>query len=111
MSQRFSQLKGDKEQCLVNLTDNLAIPLKKLTGKAGRPPGCRVRDNVHATHLVSDIGLVAHAVVMVHAVPLATETGLVAPGKAGVIATGKVHAALSALALAQVSTGAHPMSF
>ena len=105
MSQRFFQLKGDKEQCLVSLTDKLAIPLRKLIGKAGRLPGCRVRDKVHAVHLVSDVGLAAHAA------PLATDTGLVAPGMAGAIANGKVHAAPSVLALAQVCTGTHPMSF
>ena len=41
----------------------------------------------------------------------AADTGLVVPGMAGVIASGKVHTDPSALALAQVSTGTHPMSF
>ena len=46
----------------MNLTDNPALPLRKLTGKAGRLPGCPVRDKVRAAHLVSDVGLADQAV-------------------------------------------------
>src|SRR5205085_12315362 len=78
ISQRFSQLKGDAEQCLVNLTDNLAPPPRRLTEKAGRLPGCRVRNKAHAAHLVSDVGLVAHAVGKARAAHLVSDVDLVA---------------------------------
>src|SRR5260370_41983041 len=73
------------------------------TGKAGRLPGCQVRDKVHAAHLVSDVGLAAHEVGRVRAALSAPDSGLVVPGKAGVMA-------LSAPVLARVSIGASPMN-
>src|SRR5260370_25023092 len=72
------------EKCLVNLTGSQALPLRMRTGKAGRRPGCQVRDKVNAAHLVSDVGLVV-------------------PGKAGVMAP-------SATVLARVSIGASPIN-
>src|SRR5205807_9343941 len=94
---KFSQLKGDAEQCLVNLTDNPAPPLRKLTGKAGRLPGCPVRDVARVAHLVSDVGLAAQAVGRVRVAHLVTDTGLVVPGRAGTAG--------------RVNTGAHPRNF
>src|SRR5256885_16581238 len=67
----FSQLKGDQEQCLVDLTGDPAIPPRKRTGKAGRPPGCPVRERASAAHLVPDVDLAAHAAGEAHAVPSA----------------------------------------
>src|SRR5947209_6091111 len=61
ISRKFSQLKGDAEQCSVDSTDALVIPLRKRTGKVGRLPGCRVRDRVHVAHLVLDVDLAARA--------------------------------------------------
>src|SRR5215472_17637619 len=90
---KFSQLKGDEEQCLVDLPDNLALPRRKRTGKAGRLPGWHGKDKVLAAHLVTDVGLVALAA------PSVIDTGLVA------------HEVTLALAMAQVSTGAHPRNF
>src|SRR2546429_6772763 len=91
---RFSQLKGDAEQCLVNLTDNPAPPPRKLTGKAGRLPGCPVRDKARAAHLVSDVGLAARAVGRVRAAHLVTDVGLVVPGRAEAGTAGKVNTAV-----------------
>src|SRR5437588_12020779 len=88
---KFSQLKGDAEQCLVNLTDNLAPPPRKLTGKAGRLPGCPVRDKARAAHLVSDVGLVDQAVGRVRAAHLVSDVGLVVPGQAGAGTAGEVN--------------------
>src|SRR5437763_6944479 len=100
---RFSQLKGDAQQWLVNLTDNLSPPLRKLTGKAGRLPGCPVRETDHVAHLAMDADLVAH---VAGTAPLVIDM-------VGGITAGKVHADLSAsaLALAQVGTGVYPMNF
>src|SRR5579864_1461365 len=98
---KVHSLKGEKEQCLVKLADHLSLPLRKRTGKAGRLPGCRVRERANAARLVSGVGLAAIAAGKVRAVPLAL-------GKAGAIAVGKVHAAPSALVLAPVNTGAYP---
>src|SRR5436190_22670051 len=101
----FSQLKGDQEQCLVDLTGNPAIPQRKRTGKAGHPPGCRS----HAAHLVPDVALVAHAAGGVHAVPsaevLAAQEVSLAQGLAGVITAPSVEV------LVQDSTGVYPMRF
>src|SRR5438876_11825545 len=96
---KFSQLKGDAEQCLVNLTDNPAPSPRKLTGKAGRLPGCPVRDKARAAHLVSDVGLAAQAVGRVRAAHLVSDAGLAVPGMAGAGTAGKVN------------TGAHPGNF
>jgi hypothetical protein len=104
ISHRFSQLKGDEGQCLVILTDSPEISLRKRTGKAGRLPGWKVRDEVHVVHLVPDMGLVALAVGG-DAARSVIGMGLVALVVAGSIT------ARSALALAPVGTGGYPMSF
>src|SRR5260370_21640853 len=90
------------EKCLVNLTGSQALPLRMRTGKAGRRPGCQVRDKVNAAHLVSDVGLAAHEVGRVRAALSAPDSGLVVPDKAGVMAP-------SATVLARVSIGASPI--
>ena len=87
--------KGDEEQCLVILTGSPAIPRSqsKLTGKAGRPPGCRAREKARTAHLVPDVGSgladravgvgVAHAVPLVLDLALAGVHGPFGPGFGG----------------------------
>jgi hypothetical protein len=104
ISHRFSQLKGDEGQCLVILTDNPEISLRKRTGKAGLLPGWRVRDQAHVVHLVPDVGLVAHAV------GGDVARSVIGMGLVALVVAGDI-TARSVMDLAPVDTGVYPMRF